>query len=180
LMQIVAHVAMEPPIAANYNAIRNEKLKLLRSIRPIDPEDITSQVIRGQYTSSTIDGEHINAYRDEDGVSEDSKTETFVAVKFFIDNWRWADVPFYVRSGKALPTKVTEVVIAFKDPPYALFRNDRMIHNDNNQLVIRIQPDEGMLLKFGMKVPGSGFEVKDVGMDFHYSDLTDAEVPTAY
>jgi len=100
--------------------------------------------------------------------------------KFFIDNWRWADVPFYVRSGKALPTKVTEVVITFKDPPNALFRKENIVHNDNNQLIIRIQPDEGLLLKFGMKVPGSGFNVKDVGMDFHYSDLTDADVPAAY
>ena len=111
---------------------------------------------------------------------KDSRTETFVGLKFFIDNWRWAGVPFYVRSGKALPTKVTEVVITFKDPPNALFRKERQVYNDNNQLIIRIQPDEGLVLKFGMKVPGAGFEVKDVGMDFHYADLTDAHVPAAY
>jgi len=180
LMQIVAHVAMEPPIAANADAIRNEKLKLLQSIRPLSEKDISENVVRGQYISSTIDGERINSYREEEGVPDDSRTETFVALKFFIDNWRWADVPFYVRSGKALPTKVTEVVITFKDPPNALFRKENIVHNDNNQLIIRIQPDEGLLLKFGMKVPGSGFNVKDVGMDFHYSDLTDADVPAAY
>ena len=180
LMQIVAHVAMEPPIAADAKAIRNEKLKLLQSIRPIKESDVSKQVIRGQYTSSTIGKETIKAYRDEEGVPDDSKTATFIALKFFIDNWRWAGVPFYVRSGKALPTKVTEVVITFKDPPHALFRKEEMVYNDNNQLIMRIQPNEGLLLKFGMKVPGAGFEVKDVGMDFQYSDLTNAHVPAAY
>ncbi len=180
LMQIVAHLAMEPPISADANAIRNEKLKLLQSIRPIKEEEVSKQVIRGQYTKSTIEKKAINGYRQEEGVPSDSRTETFVALKFFIDNWRWAGVPFYVRSGKALPTKVTEVVITFKDPPHALFRKEEMVYNDNNQLIIRIQPDEGLLLKFGMKVPGAGFEVKDVGMDFHYSDLTNAHVPAAY
>lgn len=180
LMQIVAHVAMEPPIAADAKAIRNEKLKLLQSIRPIKESDVSKQVIRGQYTSSKIGDSTIKGYREEEGVPDDSKTATFVALKFFIDNWRWAGVPFYVRSGKALPTKVTEVVITFKDPPHSIFRKEEMVYNDNNQLIIRIQPDEGLLLKFGMKVPGAGFEVKDVGMDFHYSDLTNAHVPAAY
>jgi len=180
LMQIVAHVAMEPPISAEANAIRNEKLKLLQSIRPIKESDVPKQVIRGQYTPATIDGEKIKGYRQEEGVPEKSRTATYVALKFFIDNWRWAGVPFYVRSGKGLPTKVTEVVITFKDPPHALFRNEDKVYNDNNQLIIRIQPDEGLLLKFGMKVPGAGFEVKDVGMDFHYSELTNAHVPAAY
>ena len=180
LMQIVAHIAMEPPISADANAIRNEKLKLLQSIRPIKEEEVSKHVIKGQYTKATIGEEKINSYRDEEGVPNDSKTATFVALKFFIDNWRWAGVPFYVRSGKALPTKVTEVVITFKDPPQALFRKEDMVYNDNNQLILRIQPDEGLLLKFGMKIPGAGFEVKDVGMDFHYSDLTNAHVPAAY
>ena len=180
LMQIIAHVAMEPPIAANATAIRNEKMKVFQSMRPIAEEDISKQVIRGQYTSSVIDGEKVKGYRQEEGVPDDSRTDTFIAIKFFIDNWRWADVPFYVRSGKALPTKVTEVVITFKDPPHALFRKEEMVYNDNNQLIIRIQPDEGLLLKFGMKVPGAGFEVKDVGMDFHYSDLAQSHVPAAY
>ena len=180
LMQIIAHIAMEPPISADANAIRNEKLKLLQSIRPIKEEEVSKHVIKGQYTKATIGEEKINSYRDEEGVPNDSKTATFVALKFFIDNWRWAGVPFYVRSGKALPTKVTEVVITFKDPPQALFRKEDMVYNDNNQLILRIQPDEGLLLKFGMKIPGAGFEVKDVGMDFHYSDLTNAHVPAAY
>ncbi len=180
LMQIIAHIGMEPPINADAAAIRDEKLKLLKSIRPIKEEDVPSQVIRGQYTRSTINNEKVNGYRQEEGVPKDSRTETFVGLKFFIDNWRWAGVPFYVRSGKAMPTKVTEVVITFKDPPNALFRKEKLVYNDNNQLIIRIQPNEGLVLKFGMKVPGAGFEVKDVGMDFHYSDLTDVHVPAAY
>ncbi len=180
LMQIVAHVAMEPPISSDAQAIRSEKLKLFQSIRPIPSHEIPKQVIRGQYLASTIQDEQVNGYRDEEGVPNGSRTETYVAVKFFIDNWRWADVPFYVRTGKALPTKVTEVVITFKHPPHALFRQRDHVFGNNNQLIIRIQPDEGLLLKFGMKVPGAGFNVKNVGMDFHYSDLTDAHVPAAY
>ena len=180
LMQIVAHVAMEPPISSDANAIRNEKLKLFQSIRPISPEEISKQVVRGQYLGSNIQGEEVKGYREETGVPKNSRTETFVAVKFYIDNWRWAGVPFYVRTGKHLPTKVTEIVITFKHPPHGLFRQKDLVYGNNNQLIIRIQPDEGLLLKFGMKIPGSGFHVKDVGMDFHYSELTDAHVPAAY
>ena len=180
LMQIVAHVAMEPPISSEADAIRNEKLKLFQSIRSISESDVSKQVIRGQYLPSVIQDRKINGYREEEGVPTDSRTETYAAVKFFIDNWRWADVPFYVRTGKALPTKVTEVVITFKHPPHHLFRQKDLVFGNNNQLIIRIQPDEGLLMKFGMKVPGAGFNVKNVGMDFHYSDLTDAHVPAAY
>ncbi|MEO1263703.1 MAG: glucose-6-phosphate dehydrogenase [Bacteroidota bacterium] len=180
LMQIIAHLAMEPPIAADAAAIRNEKLKLLQSIRPFREDDIPKQVIRGQYTSSSIKGERVNGYREEEGVPKESRTETFVALKFFIDNWRWSGVPFYVRTGKALPSKATEAVITFKEPPHALFRKEGLLISDSNQLIIRIQPDEGLLLRFGMKVPGAGFEVKDVSMNFRYTDLTDAKVPTAY
>lgn len=180
LLQIVAHIAMEPPITADAKAIRNEKLKLFQSIRPILNGDIPKFSIRGQYIDSKINGSLIKAYRNEEGVPEDSKTETFAALKFYIDNWRWADVPFYVRTGKRLPTKVTEVVITFKSPPHALFYNETGLKNKNNKLIIRIQPHEGLLLNFGMKVPGEGFRVKDVDMDFHYADLTDAYVPTAY
>jgi glucose-6-phosphate 1-dehydrogenase len=125
-------------------------------------------------------GEKVLGYRDEEGVPDDSKTETFAAVKFFIDNWRWAGVPFYVRTGKRLPTKVSEVTITFKQPPHTLFKRVNEVFKSNNQLVIRIQPDEGLMLNFGMKIPGEGFRVKDVGMDFHYSDLIEEDVPTAY
>lgn len=180
LMQVAAHVAMEPPISASAEAIRAEKLKLFQSLRPIKEEEVARYAIRGQYLSSTIRGKKIKGYREEEGVPEDSITETYAALKFYIDNWRWAGVPFYIRTGKRLPTKVTEVVITFKTPPHTLFRNENGLSHLNNQIIIRIQPDEGLLLKFGMKVPGAGFDVKTVGMDFHYSDLTDAKVPEAY
>lgn len=180
LLQIVAHVAMEPPITADARAIRNEKLKLFQSIRPITHKDLEKHTIRGQYIASKIKGSPVNGYRDEQGVPKESKTETFAAIKFFIDNWRWADVPFYVRTGKRLPTKVTEVAITFKSPPHPLFYNETGLQTKKNKLIIRIQPHEGLLLNFGMKVPGQGFRVKDVDMDFHYANLTDAYVPAAY
>lgn len=121
----------------------------------------------------------MNGYREEDGVKPESTTETYVALKFFIDNWRWGGVPFYIRTGKRLPTRVTEVVIHFKPTPHFLFSQSDVSRNCN-QLVIRIQPDEGILLKFGMKTPGGGFEVKNVNMDFHYSDLSNLRIPSAY
>ena len=180
LMQIVAHAAMEPPISSEAAAIRAEKVKLFQSLRPIIDSEIEKYAIRGQYISSSVNGQKVNGYRDEEGVPDDSLTETYVALKFYIDNWRWAGVPFYVRTGKRLPTKVTELVISFKQPPHTLFSRGPNILNAQNQLIIRIQPDEGLMLNFGLKIPGEGFRVKNVDMDFHYSDLTDAHVPPAY
>ena len=180
LLQVVAHVAMEPPTTADAVSIRNEKLKLFQSLRPIGESEVEKYVIRGQYIGASIKGERVPGYREEEEVDENSTTETYVALKFFIDNWRWADVPFYIRTGKRLPTKATEIVVYFKSPPHHLFRNELDLLNMNNQLIIRVQPDEGMLLKFGMKVPGAGFKVKNVSMDFHYTDLTEADVPEAY
>ena len=180
LMQIVAHVAMEPPISPSADAIRAEKSKLFQSLRPISESEVAKYCIRGQYMASNMRGEMVKGYRDEEGVPSDSKTETYAAVKFFIDNWRWSDVPFYIRTGKRLPTKVTEVSITFKRPPHKIFRRESDISLAHNQLVMRIQPDEGLLLSFGMKVPGEGFDVKNVGMDFHYSDLVETDVPEAY
>ncbi|MEL7124362.1 MAG: glucose-6-phosphate dehydrogenase, partial [Bacteroidota bacterium] len=180
LLQVMAQIAMEPPTTADAKSIRGEKVKLFQSIRPITEDEVASYVVRGQYIASEINGEKVVGYRDEEGVPEDSKTETYVAIKLFIDNWRWAGVPFYIRTGKNLPTKVTEITIAFKAPPHTLFRNRKDITQAQNKMVIRIQPDEGLALNFGMKVPGSGFEVKNVNMDFHYSDLSNAYVPAAY
>jgi glucose-6-phosphate 1-dehydrogenase len=181
LMQLVAHVAMEPPIRPDASAIRNEKNKLLESLRPITPRQVKKQAIRGQYTESKVRGVMVKGYRDEDGVPADSKTETFVALKFFIDNWRWSGVPFYIRTGKRLPTKVAEITITFNRPPHILFRREAELYEKaNNQMIIRIQPDEGLLLNFGMKVPGEGFHAKNVSMDFHYSELADSDVPESY
>lgn len=179
LLQLLAMVAMEPPTRIEADAIRNEKLKLFQSLRPIRPEDVPNQVIRGQYMASKVKGQDLSGYREEEGVDPESRTETFVALKFFIDNWRWADVPFYIRTGKRLPTRVSEVVIHFKPNHHHLFKQTR-INNNQNMLVFRIQPNEGVLLKFGLKVPGAGFDVHPVNMDFHYDDLTNAYVPDAY
>lgn len=180
LMQIVAHVGMEPPISTHARDIHAEKSKLFKSLRPISESDVAKFAIRGQYISSKMRGEQVNGYRDEKGVPEESKTETYIALKFFIDNWRWSEVPFFIRTGKRMPTKVTEVAITFKQPPHPLFRKNTEMALAHNQLVIRIQPDEGLLLGFGMKVPGDGFHVKNVGMDFKYDELAETKVPEAY
>ncbi len=180
LLQITALIAMEPPSVNDPTAIRNETLKVFQSFKPLNRNDINNQVVRGQYGASTFRGNKLNGYREEKGVNPESRTETFVALKMFIENWRWGGVPFYIRTGKRLPTRVTEAVIHFKPTPHKLFCFDEMHMNSDNQLVIRIQPDEGILLKFGMKVPGAGFRVQEVNMDFHYSDLGDKKVPEAY
>jgi glucose-6-phosphate 1-dehydrogenase len=179
LLQMVGLTAMEPPSSLEPDSIRNEVLKVLQSLQPVREADVPRQVIRGQYTGSTIRGVCVNGYRYENGVAKDSRTETYVAIKFFINNWRWGGVPFYMRTGKRLPTRVTEIVIHFKRTPHHLFQRESA-NLTSNQLVIRIQPDEGILLKFDMKEPGAGFNVKNVNMDFHYRDLADIRVPSAY
>jgi len=179
LLQVTALTAMEPPSSLDPSALRNEILKVIQSLRPIRSEDVQRVTIRGQYLPSTIKGKAILGYREEEGVAPNSFTETFAALKFYIDNWRWGGVPFYIRTGKRMPTRVTEVVIHFKPTPHFLFSGDKYLKS-YNQLIIRIQPDEGILLKFGMKTPGAGFEVQNVNMDFHYSDLSNQRIPSAY
>lgn len=179
LLQLVAITAMEPPSSVESMAIRNEILKVFQALRPYRAEEVKDYTIRGQYLSSTIQNQKVKSYREEEGVDPHSTTETYAALKFYIDNWRWGGVPFYIRSGKRLPTRVTEVVIHFRPTPHFLFSRIPAVTN-GNQLVIRIQPDEGMLIQFGMKVPGAGFGVQNVAMDFHYSDLTDRRIPSAY
>ncbi|MDA3861801.1 MAG: glucose-6-phosphate dehydrogenase [Melioribacteraceae bacterium] len=179
LLQLVGLIAMEPPSSLDSESIRNETEKVFQSIRKIDTKDVAKNVIRGQYLESNVKGEKMKGYREEEGVNPESKTETFAALKFYIDNWRWGGIPFYVRTGKRLPTRVTEAVIHFKCTPHFLFKKQEL-NEGSNQLIIRIQPDEGILMKFGMKVPGSGFNVQTVNMDFHYSDLANQRVPSAY
>ena len=180
LMQLVGLVAMEPPVVIEADAIRNETLKVFQSLRPITEQQVPEQVIRGQYTQSHIGKELIKSYREEYEVDSQSKTETFLAMRFYIDNFRWAGVPFYIRTGKKLPARVTEVVIHFKTTPHHLFGSGTSLEQGNNQLVLRIQPDEGILLKIGMKVPGAGFNVQTVNLDFHYNELSDVYLPSAY
>ena len=180
LLQIVSLIVMEPPIDASAQEIRNEKVKALKSLRIMrDEETLYNNTVRGQYLASVIDGKKVKGYREEEGVDPNSKTETYAAIKFFVDNWRWKDVPFYVRTAKRMPTKVTEVVIHFKSPHHQVFKNSDM-NNKDNQLIIRIQPDEGILIKFGVKVPGQGFTVERANLDFYYSNLADNNVMDAY
>ncbi len=180
LLQLVGFIAMEPPVVMEADAIRNEILKVFQALRPITEDMVTYCAIRGQYISSVIKGEKVPGYRDEYGVANDSRTETYAALRFYIDNWRWAGVPFYIRTGKKLPTRVTEVVVHFKQVPHHLFTSSSSHKPIENQLIIRIQPDEGLLLKIGMKVPGTGFRVQTVNMDFHYSSLANKNLPSAY
>jgi glucose-6-phosphate 1-dehydrogenase len=179
LLQMVGLTAMESPSSMSPDAIRNEILKVFQSFQPIKEEEVEKYVIRGQYTASKVRGECLTGYRYEKSVDPNSRTETYVAIKFFINNWRWGGVPFYIRTGKRLPTRVTEIVIHFKPTPHFLFHSPDA-DKSANQLIIRIQPDEGILLKFGMKEPGAGFNVKNVSMDFHYSELANIRVPEAY
>ena len=180
LLQLVALTAIEPPTVLTADAIRNEILKVFQSLRPLTADDIEKNVIRGQYTESKIKGEQTFGYIQEPGVSPQSRTETYVALKFYIDNWRWGGVPFYIRTGKKLPTRVTEIVIYFKPTPHPHLLKIIGEGHAENKLVIRIQPDEGLLLKFGMKVPGVGFNVQTANMDFRYSDLSNQYMPNSY
>ncbi|MBS1518162.1 MAG: glucose-6-phosphate dehydrogenase [Bacteroidetes bacterium] len=180
LLQLLGYIAMEPPSTFDPNSIRDESLKVFQSLRPINEAEVINTVIRGQYTGSKIKGENVAGYREERGVVPDSRTETFVALKIFIDNWRWGGVPFYIRTGKRLPTRVTEIVIHFKSTPHHLFKSKSDIAESYNMLVIRIQPDEGLLLNFAIKIPGSDFKVQNVNMDFHYTDLKELALSTAY
>lgn len=180
LLQVVGMLAMEPPSRFDADAVRNETIKVFESLRPMREEEVPRHVVRGQYTASHVDGEPQLGYREEEDVSDDSKTETFVAARVFVDTWRWGGVPFCLRTGKRLPTRVTEAVIHFKQAPHHLFSGPGTAPVQHNQLVLRIQPDDGILMKFNMKLPGGGFAMKTVNMNFHYSDLADVYVPEAY
>jgi glucose-6-phosphate 1-dehydrogenase len=180
LLPLMSIIAMDVPSRFEANVIRNEKIKVFHSLVPILPENVAKQVVRGQYLESTIRGEKIAAYRKEKKVEKDSKTETYVALKFFIDNWRWGGVPFYIRTGKRLPTKITEVALYFKKSPHSLFTREFPTRYNDNQLVFRINPDEGIWFKFGMKMPSAGFNIKSVNIDFHYKDLGEIEFPDPY
>ncbi|MBD8512008.1 glucose-6-phosphate dehydrogenase [Photobacterium sp. WH77] len=176
LLQVLAMVAMEPPSAINGNVMRDEVAKVLNSLQPLSEEDLRKNLVLGQYTASELRGKELAGYREEPGVAEDSRTETYVGLKAFINNWRWNGVPFYIRTGKRLPTRVTEVVIHFKKTPHPVFGKDA----PDNKLVLRIQPDEGILMNFALKRPGAGFKTQEVAMDFRYDELVDSNVLTAY
>ncbi|MDH2997648.1 glucose-6-phosphate dehydrogenase [Pasteurellaceae bacterium LFhippo2] len=176
LLQVLAMVAMEPPAIINANSMRDEVAKVLHSLHPLHKEDLKNNLVLGQYSAGSIEGKPVKGYLEEKGVPAESNTETYMAVRCQIDNWRWAGVPFYVRSGKRMPTRVTEVVIHFKTTPHPVFSQNA----PDNKLIIRIQPDEGISMRFGLKKPGAGFEAKEVSMDFRYADLASPSLLTAY
>ena len=176
LLQVLAMVAMEPPAIINANSMRDEVAKVMHSLRPLTQDDVEHNLVLGQYTADEIDGKEVKGYLQEKGVPANSRTETFMALRCEIENWRWAGVPFYVRTGKRLPARVTEIVIHFKTTPHPVFSQNA----PENKLIIRIQPDEAISMRFGLKKPGAGFEAKEVSMDFRYADLADDQVLTAY
>ncbi len=180
MFQILALIAMEPPISFAANAVRDERVKVLQAIHPLTPESVLSDAVRGQYRDGVIQGEKVPAYRAEAKVSPVSSTETFVAMKVTLDNWRFADVPFYLRTGKRLPKRVTEVAIQFKRAPFILFRETPVEKLNPNLLVLHIQPDEGISLRFEGKVPGPSLKLGTVRMAFNYSDYFGASPTTGY
>ena len=179
ILQVSTLVAMETPSAIEADAVRDEKLKVVKSIRPITPSQVNDFVIRGQYGLGSSGGKPAPGYRQEASVSPTSHTETYVAFKYFIDNWRWAGVPFYLRSGKRLPKRVTEIAIQFKQAPLQLFGKSAEAM-EPNLLALRIQPDEGIALRFGSKVPGQAMNIRPVKMDFRYGSSFGGEPPEAY
>jgi glucose-6-phosphate 1-dehydrogenase len=177
LLQLLCLVAMEPPMDLSADSIRDEKVKVVRSLRRFAQSEVAANVVRGQYSEGAINGKPVIGYRQEPNVKPDSDTETFVALRLFIDDWRWADVPIYMRVGKRLPKSATEISIHFKKAPAVLFNKDL---RDQNVLVIRIQPDEGIALRIHAKVPGASFRVEPVKMDFHYGTSFGKASPEAY
>lgn len=180
LFQLLSLITMEPPVSFGADAVRDEQAKVLRAVQVPSPEDVLSRMARGQYGAGTVEGEAVPAYRDEALVDPESKTETFVAMKLNIDNWRWADVPFYLRTGKRLAKRTTEIVIQFRQAPFILFRNTAVDQLTTNRLAIHIQPKEGISLQFGAKVPGPVMELGSVNMDFDYSEYFGSKVETGY
>jgi glucose-6-phosphate 1-dehydrogenase len=180
LFQLISLTTMEPPISFSSDSVHDEQSKILHAIQPLGAEDVLHCAVRGQYGDGEINGERVPAYRSEQGVPPDSKTETFVALKLLIDNWRWADVPFYIRTGKRFPVRHTEIAIQFKRAPLVLFRDTPVSSLKPNQLVIHIAPDEGISMRFGAKMPGAQMKVGSVEMNFNYSDYFGVQPNTGY
>jgi glucose-6-phosphate 1-dehydrogenase len=169
LAQLISLTAMEPPISFDADNMRSKQAEVMHAIQPIEPEDVDKMAVRGQYRPGQIDGHDVPGYRDEPEVARDSCTETYVALKVMIDNWRWADVPFYLRTGKRLAKALTEIVVTFRRTPFVLFRDTPVDSLENNHLIIRIQPQQGILLRFGVKAPGPVTTVEQGNMEFDFS-----------
>jgi len=179
VFQVTSLIAMEPPINLSANAVRDEKIKAMSAVREIPKDRVNEFVVRGQYTAGAVAGKPVKRYREEKDVKPNSQTETFAALKLFIDNWRWADVPFYLRSGKRMPKRVTEIAIQFRKAPLQLFKGAEQ-EMEPNVLVMRIQPDEGITLRIAAKVPGQVTRIRWVNMDFRYGASFGVASPEAY
>lgn len=180
LLQLLCLTAMEPPVGFNADAVRDEKGKLLRAVRPITPEEVPTAAVRGQYSGGKVGSAAALGYREETGVKKDSSTVTYAAIKLSIDNWRWEGVPFYLRSGKRMAKRVTEIAIQFKRPPMLLFKNCAVEDVSPNVLITRIQPDEGISLHFEVKPPGPDVCVSPLSLDFNYAESFGNSAPEAY
>ena len=180
MLQMLAMVAMEPPISFDGDRVRDEKVKLMRSIRPFPLDDLNQCIVRGQYSPGSIDGVSVPGYRQEEGVASDSQVETFIAAKVFVDNWRWQGVPFYMRAGKRLKRKVSEIAIIFKRVPYSMFAPLSPDELSPNILVMNVQPEEGISLTVQAKQPGAKLCMNSLTMDFRYEEIFGVELPDAY
>ncbi len=180
IFQLITLTAMEPPVSFEADAVRDEQSKILHAIQPFAPEDVLHNAVRGQYGAGEIEEKKSAAYRSEQSVAPQSNTETFAALKLSIDNWRWADVPFYVRTGKRLPSKRTDITIQFKKAPFMLFRATTIEKLTTNRIVVHVQPDEGITLHFGAKIPGPIVNMGAVDMDFNYVDHFGEQISTGY
>jgi glucose-6-phosphate 1-dehydrogenase len=180
MLQLLALLTMEPPASFEANRVRDEKVKVLESIVPPDVEEVASMAVRGQYGSGDVQGKHVEGYRQEEGVPEDSRTETFAALRLAVSNWRWAGVPFYLRTGKRLARKVTEIVVTLKPVPHMAFQSTGSVGVQQNQIVLMVQPDEGVSVSVGAKIPGARMRIRPVHMEFHYGTSFVSQSPEAY
>lgn len=180
MLQLVSLIAMEPPVAFEADAVRDEKLKVLRAIRPFTTRDVAEYTVRAQYDSGLIDGTMVPGFLDEPDIASDSRTDTYVALRLLIDNWRWAGVPFYLRTGKRLAKRATEIAIQFKTAPHRFFSQTATPELEPNVLTLKIQPDEGIALRFGAKVPGPVVRIRTVNMEFLYGTSFADAAPEAY
>ena len=180
LLQLLCLLALEPPVTFDAGPVHDEKNKVMRAIRPIDPRKVDEVALRGQYGPGFVGGKPVPGYRQEKGVAPDSRTETYAALRLTVDNWRWAGVPFYLRTGKRLAKRVSEIAIRFHRTPHMIFHRDPANGVDPNELVIRIQPDEGVALTVAAKMPGPDLKLLPVGLDFRYGEVFGGEPPEAY
>jgi glucose-6-phosphate 1-dehydrogenase len=180
IMQLISLTSMEPPISFHADAVRDEQAKILHAIQPLSSEEVLTRTVRGQYGAGNVNGQHVPGYREEGDVPSDSRTETFVAMKLLIDNWRWADVPFYLRTGKSMAAQNTHIVIQFRRAPFVLFRDTPVENLMPNQLVLHISPEEGISLQFAAKVPGPIMRLGAVDMNFEYADYFGTQPSTGY